>query len=246
MKYIKKYESTNISTHRFVEKWLEKMGIRNYSINDDLSAILRRHTGQSPTISIYGSLNIEGNIDGSSSLKELPYKFEMISGSFNCSLNKLESLKNFPDTIGGSLNCSYNELKSLDSCSEIFGSFNCSNNKLETLRGCPKHIKGNFQFSDNYNLYNFKYFPEKIDGCILYYGTPIGQILGIMDKYKQAQIEDMLKISSYINDYEVIQGKNLYLDRLKECYYMIDFEKCLDLYDKDHLKHELRCYNLIF
>jgi len=73
-----------------------------------------------------------------------------ITGSFNCSLNKLTLLKNCPHNIEGFFDCSYNKLTSLEGCPEnIGGGFACSGNKLTTLEGSPENIGGYFWCKDN-------------------------------------------------------------------------------------------------
>jgi hypothetical protein len=84
-------------------------------------------------------LNSDGKVDVSSSviiswlsLTELPVKFGRVYGNFDCSGNKLTSLKNCPDYIGGSLNFTNNNLSSLD----FFPDFSINNiNHYIHLRG---------------------------------------------------------------------------------------------------------------
>jgi hypothetical protein len=73
-----------------------------------------------------------------------------IIGYFNCSWNKLTSLKNCPQKIGGGFYCSDNQLTSLEGCPEnIGGDFNCSGNLLSSLEGCPEFVGGSFWCHDN-------------------------------------------------------------------------------------------------
>ena len=73
-----------------------------------------------------------------------------IKGSFNCSNNKLETMKNCPQKIGGILTCSFNKLTSLEGCPKILkGSFYCRYNKLVSLEGCPENIKWDFDCRNN-------------------------------------------------------------------------------------------------
>jgi len=68
-----------------------------------------------------------------------------IEGFFDCSFNKLTTLKNCPQNIGNSLLCYNNELISLEGCPEtVGGGFACSCDKLTSLEGCPKNIGANF------------------------------------------------------------------------------------------------------
>jgi hypothetical protein len=55
-----------------------------------------------------------------------------IEGFFDCSFNKLTSLKNCPRNIEGYFTCSDNELTSLEGCPEnIRTKFICFNNKVK-------------------------------------------------------------------------------------------------------------------
>ena len=58
------------------------------------------------------------------SLKYIPVKFNVVSGSFDCSNNKLTTLENSPKTVRGS--------------------FYCGNNQLISLKGAPKTVGDNF------------------------------------------------------------------------------------------------------
>jgi hypothetical protein len=73
-----------------------------------------------------------------------------IIGSFNCSRNKLTTLKNCPQNIGENFYCLYNNLVSLEGCPKnIKGDFDCSKNKLISLEGCPETIGGDFYCRKN-------------------------------------------------------------------------------------------------
>src|SRR6056297_2151030 len=67
---------------------------------------------------------------------EIPVKFKIVKGNFNCSDNNLTSLKYSPKII--------------------YKSFDCSNNNLTSLKYCPKIIKEYF-YCQNNNLTSLKY-----------------------------------------------------------------------------------------
>ena len=139
MKHIKPYKifesaSTNFPTTRdeIVELCINKYGIENYTINDDLS------------IDVDGDVNLSyGN------LEYLPLKFNYVSGNFYCNNNALESLEGSPQTVGGGFQCSQNELKTLEGCPQtVNGNFLCFGNELKDLEYFPEvsgnvYIKGN-------------------------------------------------------------------------------------------------------
>jgi hypothetical protein len=63
-----------------------------------------------------------------------------ITGYFDCSENKLTSLKNCPQKIGRNFYCSANLLTSLDGCPEnIGGDFHCYDNKVKLK--IPDYVK---------------------------------------------------------------------------------------------------------
>ena len=73
-----------------------------------------------------------------------------IERDFNCSANKLKTLKNCPRHIGVSLLCFSNRLISLKGCpKEIRGLFNCEYNQLISLEGCPEIIGANYYCGHN-------------------------------------------------------------------------------------------------
>lgn len=76
--------------------WLEKMKIEHYTINKN------------------GVVDVDSRVDISyCNLTSIPIQFGVVNGGFNCSNNKLKSLKGSPSHITMSFNCSENPLKNL-------------------------------------------------------------------------------------------------------------------------------------
>ena len=96
-----------------IESWCEEIGIKNYTINSQ------------------GEIDVDGGVNlVNKHLKELPYKFGRVKGSFTLSSNEeLTSLKNCPDEVGGYFSC-----------------YHCS--KLFSLEGCPKKVNKYFNCGD--------------------------------------------------------------------------------------------------
>jgi hypothetical protein len=119
----------------------KKYGIRNYTINSDLS------------------INVEGEVDlYRKGLTKLPIKFKEVSGSFWCGGNRLISLEGCPERVGSNFSCSRNKLTSLEGCPKyIGGDFYCQNNNIYTFEGIPDytHIGRNFYCDGNlvYNIW---------------------------------------------------------------------------------------------
>jgi hypothetical protein len=64
-----------------------------------------------------------------------------IEGFFDCSNNKLTTLKNCPQNIEGDFYCQYDQLTSLEGCPEyIGGSFWCNGNNKAKLK-LPDYVK---------------------------------------------------------------------------------------------------------
>ena len=100
-----------------IKSWCDKMGIENYTINSK------------------GEIDVDGGVMLTNKhLKELPYKFGRVKGSFTISANEeLTSLKNCPDEVGGYFSCyQCSRLFSLEGCPKEVGKyFNCSNCERE-------------------------------------------------------------------------------------------------------------------
>ena len=96
-------------------------------------------------------------------LTELPDLSEVIvEGSFDCSKNKLTTLKGAPKEVGGDFKCFKNQLTTLEGApNEVGGHFTCSRNKLITLKGAPREVGGYFGCSEN-ELTTLKGAPKEV------------------------------------------------------------------------------------
>jgi len=131
-------------------KEIEKLGIENYTFNDDLT------------------IDVNGNVDlYDKYLSKIPIKFRNVSGFFDCSYNNLTSLEGCPKTIGDYFDCDNNMLTSLVGGPEtVVDYFDCSYNELTSLLGSPKTLGGDFDCSNN-NLISLEGSPKMI-GCNFY------------------------------------------------------------------------------
>jgi hypothetical protein len=157
--------------------------------------------------------------------------------TFNCNSNQLTTLSGAPESVGGGFLCNYNQLTTLEGAPESVDAFYCVNNKLTTLEGAPKSVGGDFHcnynqlttlsgapavggdFHCNYNkLVDLKGFPEYYDGDFSYYNNPVSEILDLF----VSKVGDKLgSIIDIINEYDVIRGNKVILDRLEEVYYQL-------------------------
>jgi hypothetical protein len=107
-----------------IQKWLDEMEVKNYTINNDL------------TVDVNDDVKFH-----SKSLSQLPVQFGVVNGDFaiwNC---ELESLKGCPHKVMGKFNCAINLLKSLEYCpKQVDGAFIFHNNDITTLEHAPDSV----------------------------------------------------------------------------------------------------------
>jgi hypothetical protein len=196
MKWIKQFESFND-----VDVICKKYGIENYTINSD------------------GSIDVNGGVDISDkNLTKIPLKFRDVSGDFNCYGNQLTTLEGSPKSVGGDFNCGNNKLTTLESSPKSVGvDFSCGNNQLTTLEGSPESVGGDFYCYNN-QLVDLSGFPEYYDGDVYYRKNPVSEILDLFMTCKLGRVIDL------INEFDVIRGDLVILDRLEEVFYSIGVE----------------------
>lgn len=116
-----------------------------------------------------GSIDVDGDVDLSNKdLSVFPLSFNIVSGHFDCSLNKITSLIGGPKTVGGFYDCSYNRLTSLTGSPEhILDEFNCSENQLTSLVGGPIKVEGIFDCGNN-QLSTLEGSPSVIGSSAIY------------------------------------------------------------------------------
>jgi hypothetical protein len=102
MKYIKLFET--YKTIDEIKNWLNKYGIKNYTINDDL------------TVDVDDDVNLSYK-----ELTKIEVQFRNVGGYFYCNNNQLTSLEGCPSTVGGYFSCYNNKLTSLEGCPSSVG-----------------------------------------------------------------------------------------------------------------------------
>ena len=145
-----------------------------------------------------------------------------MGGDFKCGDNKLTSLEGGPQSVGGSFNCNNhapstrnNQLTSLEGCPQsVGGSFNCSYNKLTSLEGGPQSVGRDFYCSNN-KLTSLEGFPEYFESYVYLNGNPIFEIYDLFRT---------VKCINWLNEFDVIQGNKVILDRLEEVYQQLNME----------------------
>ncbi len=90
---------------------------------------------------------LKGYVDLSQkNLTELPDLSRVtVDGDFDCSENRLTSLKGAPQKVTGDFRCDHNQLTFLKGAPQkVGGYFWCQHNQLTTLEGAPQEVGGDF------------------------------------------------------------------------------------------------------
>ena len=144
----------DFNTKQGIKNWLDSMEIENYKINKDLT------------------VDVDGDVDlFKKNLLEIPVKFGVVDGYFDCSNNNLESLEGCPEIVKENFDCNCNELKSLEYAPKECKYFNCDYNNLTSLEGCPEIVKESFDCSNN-QLKSLEGCPEIVNGNFYCYSNP--------------------------------------------------------------------------
>ena len=172
------------------------------------SIICRRYNITNYTINSDGSIDIYNNVYLSNfNITELPLKFRNVNGYFCCDNNKLTSLVGSPIYVSYNFDCSENNLKNLDgSPTHVSGYFECGNNNITSLEGGPTSVDGNFYCQYN-NITSLEGFPTRLSGDFYCEGNPVYELWRLF--------KDIFKIELF-NDYDIIRGTDMVLDRLND------------------------------
>jgi hypothetical protein len=99
-----------------INKICKRYGITNYTIDNGL-------------VNVNGNVYLKGYV-----LYELPVRFGIVTGDFNCSNNNLTTLKGSPKEVHGDFWCNYNNLTSLEGAPDLIGGkFKCYNVKVNSI-----------------------------------------------------------------------------------------------------------------
>jgi hypothetical protein len=128
------FKNLSVGEYARVEAWLKKYGVKNYTINADLT------------------VDVDGNVDlNNQDFEEFGVQFGKVSGSFDCNgCKNLKTLKCAPKEVSGSFNCySCTSLTSLEGAPEKVGrEFSCIGcTSLTSLEGAPEKVNGGFYCS---------------------------------------------------------------------------------------------------
>lgn len=142
-----------------------------------------------------GLVNIDSSFDCSwmNSTDFKGIRFGTVSGSFDCSVNQLTSLKGAPQEVGGDFSCSHNQLTSLEHAPQLVrGWFACSENQLTSLEGAPEYVDGDFSCVNN-QLTSLEGAPTYVGGRFRCHNNPDLQSLAGLPKLHDVYVPDHLK-----------------------------------------------------
>jgi hypothetical protein len=118
-------------------------------------------------------------------LEKIPVQFGIITTYFECSNNKLRSLKGSPMEVPGHFLCNNNQLNTLEGSSWKVGkAFQCHYNNLTSLIGSPREVGGGFICSDN-KLTTLEGAPIKIGGAFYCIDNPVWEEYRKYNNYAQ-------------------------------------------------------------
>jgi hypothetical protein len=199
---MKSYKQFITESKKDIKSICDKYNIKNYIINED------------------GSIDVDGDVDFDRyNLIKLPLKFGKVTGDFKCSNNKLTSLEGAPKEVGD-FYCSRNKLTSLEGCPKKVGYFYCGNNKLTSLEGL-EIISGDLNCNNNI-IINFRGIPEFFDGKFYCAFNPIFEIWNLF--HDPISFTTDYRCIDWINEFDVIRGKTIVLDRLEEVFHQLEMK----------------------
>lgn len=204
MNYLKYYEGLS-SDRELINDF--------FNNENNFSSLGGRITYRINRIGLKNFVDVSGSINIEVALDNFPFRFGRIDGDFIINYNNLVTLKGCPNYVGGDFNCRANELVSLDGCpSYVGGNFDCSYNELVSLDGCPSVIGGVFNCNGNKLVSSF----SGLVGCSRLHceGTLLYNIWKLFS--------DVSKLELF-NDYDIIRGDSVVLDRLNG--FLVDIGK---------------------
>ncbi len=153
---------------------------------DDIHKICRKYYITNYIINSDGSIDVKDDVIlYDMYLKEIPLKFNKVSGYFSCSDNNLKSLKNSPIYVGRS--------------------FYCDNNMLTSLEYSPDYV--GVDFICNYNRFtSLKYLSKNIGNEIQCYSNPLESLDGLTTSYNKLFCDDITKL---VRKHKLKQSINL-------------------------------------
>ena len=108
--HINPLDSLGIGRKALIEKWLDEMGIKNYTINDltiDVNGYVHLYNKNLIKFPEYIQFNeVNGSFNNLISLRGCP---KIVNYNFYCYSNLLESLEGCPENVGNNFSCHHNK-----------------------------------------------------------------------------------------------------------------------------------------
>jgi hypothetical protein len=125
------FSNMGVGEYQRIKNWLDEVGIKNYTINKDL------------TVDVRGNVYLD-----EMTFENLPVRFGKVRGYFSVKdCKNLKTLEGCPREVDDVFTCSdCSNLKSLEGCpKKVGGNFYCIHcSNLKSLDGCPEKVKGSF------------------------------------------------------------------------------------------------------
>jgi len=117
-----------------VKGWLDRMGVKDYTIN-----------------AATGFVDVDGDVDlKNKNITTIPVKFINVAGYFDCTGNNLVDLNGCPNAVGKWFSCSSNKLKSFEGGPyKVGSSYYCYNNELKNFKGIAQIMGGDISCHGN-------------------------------------------------------------------------------------------------
>jgi len=190
-------------------KYIKKFNKLNQSValSIKISDICEEYSIINYTINKDGSIDVDDNVFmRMKHLTKLPLVFNKVSGYFDCSMNELTTLEGAPKEVGAYFDCSSNSLTNLKGIStSIDGMLYADYNRITTLEYMPNIIGDDVEFKSNPIDYIYTNYIKSIDNIELF------------------------------NDYRIIEGNNLYLNRFNNYAKINGYREPDKLYLKDYI-----------
>jgi hypothetical protein len=196
--------------------------------NEDIHYMCKKYEIEDYIINEDGSIDVRDDVNLSQIIKlnEVIFRnvlrFRNVIGDFDCTYNKLSSLKFKnqmipPISINGDFFGGYNNLTSLEgSPISVGGSFFCNDNKLTSLEGITQRISDNIYCYRN-DLRDVRGIKEGWRGTLWIDNNPVHEIFKLFKKDRWDEVIE------YLNEYDVIRDRKVVvLQALEQVYYEMD------------------------
>jgi len=135
---------------KLFNKFESRSGVfEGYQSELEVAEICKKYTIENWSL-VDGLVNVDGDVIlYDRALKDLPLKFGTVTGSFDCSWNRLTSLVGCPIRVGEDFSCTMNKLTSLVGCPLSVGEdFSCGYNNIREFTGI-KYTGGRLRCNGN-------------------------------------------------------------------------------------------------